>query len=60
MREDGTLKGTKKRVTKKECKRPREEFEVGGVMAQIVLWNIAQKECWKIEELRQKRLRLAP
>ena len=43
MREDGKLKGKKERVTRKECKRLREEFEVGGFMAQKGLCNIATK-----------------
>ena len=38
-----TIEGHKRRVTRKECKRLREEFEVGGVMAQNGLWNIVKK-----------------
>ena len=33
----------KRRVTRKESTRLLEEFEVGGCMAQNVLWNIAKK-----------------
>ena len=33
----------KRRVTRKECKRLREEFEVGGFMVQEGLWNVAKK-----------------
>ena len=36
MRQDGTSKGKKRRITRKECKIFREEFEVG-------CWNIARK-----------------
>ena len=43
MLEDGTLKSKKKEVTRKECKRLREEFEVGDFMAQKGLRNIAKK-----------------
>ena len=45
MREGGKLKEkTEESVTRKECQRLREEFEVGGLMAQQGLWNIANKE----------------
>ena len=37
------IEGHKRGVTRKECKRLREEFEVGGFMAQKWLWNIAKK-----------------
>ena len=43
MREDGQLKGKRGGVTRKWRKRPREEFEVRGFMAQKGLWNIARK-----------------
>ena len=43
MREDGKLERRKRRVTRKECKRVREEFEVGGFMAQHGWWNITKK-----------------
>ena len=47
----GTVEGQKKRrVTRKECKRLREELEVRGFKAQKGLWNIAKKRCWKTEE----------
>ena len=36
MRQDGTSKGKKRRIIRKECKILREEFEVG-------CWNIARK-----------------
>ena len=39
-----TIEGQKKtRVTRKECKRLREEFEVGGFVAQKGSWNITKK-----------------
>ena len=41
MREGAKLKG--RRVTREECKRLREEFEVVGFMAQKGLRNIAKK-----------------
>ena len=50
------VEGLKRRVTRKERKRLREEFEVGGFMLRKELWNIAKKkkkkkrECWKTEE----------
>ena len=45
------MEGQKKRVTTKECKRLRKEFDAGGFMAQKELWPIAKKqECWKTEE----------
>ena len=44
MRQDGKLKGKKKKVTGKECKRLREEFEVGGFMAQKRVVEHTQKE----------------
>ena len=34
----------KKRVTRRECKRSREECEDGRFMAQTGLWNIAHKK----------------
>ena len=34
----------KRRATRKECKRLREEFEDGSFMAQNELWNIAERE----------------
>ena len=37
------IEGQRRRVTRKQCKRLREEFEVGGFMAQKGLWNIAKK-----------------
>ena len=37
------IEGQKRRVTWKENKQLREEFEVGGFMAQQGLWNIAKK-----------------
>ena len=44
MREDGQLiEGQKTRVTRMECKRLWEEFEVGSFIAQKGLWNIAKK-----------------
>ena len=42
MRKDEQWKGKKKRVTTKECKRLREEFDAGGFMDQKVLWHIAK------------------
>ena len=36
------MKGKKKRVTTKECKLLREEFDAGGFMAQKGLWHIAK------------------
>ena len=49
-RKDGKPRA-KKRVTRKECKRRREELEVGGFMAQKKgLWNIAKKRMLKTEE----------
>ena len=36
-----TIEVLKRRVTRKECKRLRDEFEVGDFMAQKGLWNIA-------------------
>ena len=37
------MKGEKERVTRRECKSLREEFEVGGFMAQKGLWNITKR-----------------
>ena len=37
------VEGGKRRATSKECKRPRQEFEVGGFMAQKGLWNVSKK-----------------
>ena len=37
-------------VTRNECKRHQEEFEVGGFMAQEEFGNSPQIESWKIEE----------
>ena len=40
--------GEKRRVTKKECKRLREEFEVEGFMAPKEFWkNIANKRMFE-------------
>ena len=36
------VEGEKGRVTREECKRLREEFEVGGFMAQKGSWNICE------------------
>ena len=47
MREGGKIVEQKSRVTRKECKRLREEFEVGGFMAQKGLWNIAKKRMFE-------------
>ena len=44
VRKDGQLKGKKRVVTRKECQRLREGFEVGSFMVQKELWNIAKKE----------------
>ena len=38
------VEGEERRVTRKECKRSREEFEDGGFMARKGLWNIARKD----------------
>ena len=37
------VEGENTRVTRKQCKRLREEFEVGGFMAQKGSWNIAKQ-----------------
>ena len=37
------VEGEERRVTRKECKRLREEFEVWGFMAQNELWHIAKQ-----------------
>ena len=42
------IEGQNRRVTKKECKRLREEFEVEGFTAQKGLWNIAKSK--KLED----------
>ena len=47
--------GENRKVTRKERKRAREEFEIGGFMAQKRLWNIAKNECWKRGELCLRR-----
>ena len=41
-REGWKIEREKRRVMSKECKRLREEFEVGGFMAQK-MWNIAKE-----------------
>ena len=38
-----TLPSSRMRVTKKECKRLREELEVGDLMAQKRLWHLANR-----------------
>ena len=50
MREDKKLNGSKRRVTRKERKRLREEFEVGGFMSRKGLWNIAKKKKRMLED----------
>ena len=42
MRDDGYSKVKKRRLTRNEYTRLREEFEVGGFTAQQGLWNIAK------------------
>ena len=43
MNARGVKIGQKRKVTRKECKILREEFEVGGFMAKKGLWYIAKK-----------------
>ena len=40
----------KRTVTRKECKRLREEFEAGGFMAQKVCGTLPKRRCWRTEE----------
>ena len=55
------LKGKKTRVTRKECKRLREEFEVGVFMAQRGSRNIPKKRMLEDRgSLAQRRRRPAP
>ena len=49
------VEGEKRRVTRKECKRLMDIFEVWGFMAQKGLWIIAKKGCWRTEELCPKK-----
>ena len=37
------MKGKKRRIARKEYERLKEEFEVGGFMAQKGLWNTARE-----------------
>ena len=46
------IEGSKRRVTRVECKRLREEFEVRGVVVQKESWNIATK---RMLELRTEK-----
>ena len=40
----------KRRNTRKEYQRLLNEFEMGGFMAQKVLWNLARAKCSRTEE----------
>ena len=51
------IAGQTRRVTKKEYKRLREEFDVGGFMAHKGAMECCQeRECWKTKEPYQKKM----
>ena len=53
---DWKIQGQKKRITRKECERLLNDFEMGGFKAQKGLWNLAREKCCRTEEhcLRKK------